>query len=230
LPLERHGRSEGGRLPPPAAYARIRRQFNMPVGRFEGVEQVIARMAGHTYIMDAARSVTAAAIDAGRAARRLPAGILQVSRDRKWAAASPTDAMDVHGGKGIMLGRRAIYLSGRGYQSIPIRDHGGRREHPDAQPDHLRPGRRSAAIPLLCCAKCARRATRSARAVSMSLIVRCSVTSVSRSRTGGALAGDGTDFFARFENVPDSGPARAITSTSSASAPPFAFATERGPC
>src|SRR5258706_13832270 len=47
------------------AYVRIRRQFNMPVGKFEGVEQVIARMAGHTYIMDAARSVTTAAIDAG---------------------------------------------------------------------------------------------------------------------------------------------------------------------
>src|SRR6202453_2304496 len=41
-----------------AAYARIRRQFNMPVGRFEGVEQVLARMAARTYIMDAARSGT----------------------------------------------------------------------------------------------------------------------------------------------------------------------------
>src|SRR5438874_1378133 len=47
------------------AYARIRSQFNTPVGRFEGVEAVIARMAGLTYIMDAARSVTAGAIDGG---------------------------------------------------------------------------------------------------------------------------------------------------------------------
>jgi alkylation response protein AidB-like acyl-CoA dehydrogenase len=47
------------------AYARIRRQFNMPVGKFEGVEQVIARMVGNTYIMDAARSVTTGAIDGG---------------------------------------------------------------------------------------------------------------------------------------------------------------------
>jgi len=39
-----------------AAYARIRRQFNMPIGRFEGIEQVLARMAARTYIMDAARS------------------------------------------------------------------------------------------------------------------------------------------------------------------------------
>ena len=43
------------------AYTRIRRQFNMPVGKFEGVEAVLARMVGNTYTMDAARSVTAVA-------------------------------------------------------------------------------------------------------------------------------------------------------------------------
>jgi acyl-CoA dehydrogenase len=98
------------------AYARIRRQFNMPVGRFEGVEQVIARMVGLTYIMDAARSVTAAAIDAG-ARPAVPAGILKhhvTEMGRRVA----NDAMDVQGGKGIMLGPRN-YL-GRGYQSVPI--------------------------------------------------------------------------------------------------------------
>src|SRR5689334_4548163 len=47
------------------AYARIRAQFNQPIARFEGVESVIARMVGLTYAMDAARSVTAAAIDGG---------------------------------------------------------------------------------------------------------------------------------------------------------------------
>ena len=98
------------------AYARIRRQFNMPVGKFEGVEQVIARMTGLTYIADAARSVTAAAIDAG-ARPAVPAGILKyhVTEIGRRVA---NDAMDVQGGKGIMLGPRN-YL-GRGYQSIPI--------------------------------------------------------------------------------------------------------------
>src|SRR5215469_5612526 len=47
------------------AYARIRTQFNMPVGRFEGVESVLARMVGLSYTMDAGRSVTAGAIDGG---------------------------------------------------------------------------------------------------------------------------------------------------------------------
>jgi acyl-CoA dehydrogenase len=47
------------------AYARVRRQFNLPIARFEGIEAVIARMTGLTYTMDAARSVTAGAIDGG---------------------------------------------------------------------------------------------------------------------------------------------------------------------
>src|SRR5271154_3069105 len=83
------------------AYARIRRQFNSPVGRFEGVEQVIARMAGLTYIADAARSVTIAAIDSG-ARPAVPAGILKyhVTEIGRRVA---NDAMDVHGGKGICL-------------------------------------------------------------------------------------------------------------------------------
>jgi acyl-CoA dehydrogenase len=98
------------------AYARVRRQFNMPVGKFEGVELAIARMVGLTYTSDAARSVTIAAIDAG-ARPAVPAGILKhhvTEMGRRVA----NDAMDVQGGKGIMLGPRN-YL-GRGYQSIPI--------------------------------------------------------------------------------------------------------------
>src|ERR1700691_4623194 len=80
------------------AYARIRRQFNSPVGRFEGVEQVIARMAGLTYIADAARSVTIAAIDSG-ARPAVPAGILKyhVTEIRRRVG---NDTMDVDGGKG----------------------------------------------------------------------------------------------------------------------------------
>ena len=98
------------------AYARIRRQFNLPVGKFEGVELVLARMAGLTYISDAARSVTAAAIDAG-ARPAVPAAILKYHVTEMGRRVA-NDAMDVHGGKGIMLGPRN-YL-GRGYQSIPI--------------------------------------------------------------------------------------------------------------
>jgi acyl-CoA dehydrogenase len=98
------------------AYARIRTQFNMPVGRFEGVETVIARMAGLTYTMDAARSVTAGAIDGGEKPS-VPSAMLKYHVTEMGRQVA-NDAMDVHGGKGICLGPKN-YL-GRGYQIVPV--------------------------------------------------------------------------------------------------------------
>jgi len=98
------------------AYARIRTQFNMPVGRFEGVEAVIARMVGLTYTMDAARSVTAGAIDGGERPS-VPSAMLKYHVTEMGRQVA-NDAMDVHGGKGICLGPRN-YL-GRGYQIVPV--------------------------------------------------------------------------------------------------------------
>jgi acyl-CoA dehydrogenase len=98
------------------AYARIRKQFAQPVGRFEGVEAALTRMAGATYIVDAARSVTTGAIDGGEKPS-VPAAMLKyhcTELSRKVA----NDAMDVHGGKGICLGPKN-YL-GRGYQVVPV--------------------------------------------------------------------------------------------------------------
>ena len=98
------------------AYARIRRQFNMPVGRFEGIESVIARMVGLTYTMDAARSVTAGAIDGGEKPS-VPSAMLKY-HVTEMSRQIANDAMDVHGGKGICLGPKN-YL-GRGYQVVPV--------------------------------------------------------------------------------------------------------------
>src|SRR5579859_870494 len=99
-----------------AAYARIRRQFNMPIGRFEGVEQVLARMAARTYIMDAARSVTAGAIDGGEKPS-VPSAMLKYHVTEMGRQVA-NDAMDVHGGKGICLGPRN-YLA-RSYEAVPV--------------------------------------------------------------------------------------------------------------
>ncbi len=98
------------------AYSRIRRQFNMPVGQFEGIESVIARMVGLTYTMDAARSVTAGATDGGEKPS-VPSAMLKyhVTEMSRMAANA---ARDVHGGKGICLGPKN-YL-GRGYQVVPV--------------------------------------------------------------------------------------------------------------
>ncbi len=118
------------------AYARIRRQFNMPVGKFEGVEQVIARMVGLTYISDAARSVTIAAIDAG-ARPAVPAGHSQVPRDGD----GPARRQRRHGRAGRQGHHaRAAQLSGPRLPVGADRDHCRGCEHPDAQPDHFRAG------------------------------------------------------------------------------------------
>ncbi len=98
------------------AYARVRKQFRVPVGKFEGVEEALARIAGYTYRMDAARRLTAGALDRGEKPSVLSAilkyhcteGMRQVLND----------AMDVHGGRGVMMGPRN-YLA-RGYQAVPV--------------------------------------------------------------------------------------------------------------
>jgi acyl-CoA dehydrogenase len=98
------------------AYTRIRKQFGMSVGRFEGVEQVVARIYGTTYIMNAARSVTTGAIDGGEKPA-VPAAILKLHVTEMGRSVA-ADAMDVHGGKGVMLGPRN-YLA-RAWQAAPI--------------------------------------------------------------------------------------------------------------
>jgi acyl-CoA dehydrogenase len=98
------------------AYARIRRQFATSVGNFEGVSEVIARMAGYTYIMDAGRSVTAGAIDGGEKPS-VPSAMLKY-HITELSRVVANDAMDVHGGKGICLGPKN-YLA-RGYQVVPV--------------------------------------------------------------------------------------------------------------
>jgi acyl-CoA dehydrogenase len=98
------------------AYARIRKQFRLPIARFDGVDEVLGRMGGTLYAMESVRTMTAGAIDQGEA----PAVCAAISKLHvtEMARHVGNDAMDIHGGKGIQLGPKN-YL-GRGYQSIPI--------------------------------------------------------------------------------------------------------------
>lgn len=98
------------------AYARIRKQFNQPIGKFEGIEEPLARIAANTYIIDAALTMAAAAIDHG--AKPSVAGAILKYHTTERARLLAMDAMDIHGGKGICLGPNN-YL-GRGYQGTPI--------------------------------------------------------------------------------------------------------------
>ncbi|MDQ6989032.1 MAG: acyl-CoA dehydrogenase [Mariprofundaceae bacterium] len=98
------------------AYAHIRQQFRLPIAKFEGVEEVLARMIGNTYMMDAGRRLTLAALDQGER----PAVITAMMKYHLTEAMRDiiNDAMDIHGGRGICMGP-SNYLA-RMYQSIPV--------------------------------------------------------------------------------------------------------------
>jgi acyl-CoA dehydrogenase len=115
LPSNANGGAKAGVFAT-GAYARIRKQFGMPIGRFEGVQEALARMAGFAYIIDAARSVTIAAVDAGEKPA-VPAAILKY-HCTEMARVVANDAMDIHGGKAICMGP-GNYL-GTGYNSVPV--------------------------------------------------------------------------------------------------------------
>jgi len=98
------------------AYCRVRKQFKMPVGKFEGVEEALARIGGNTYMLDATRVLTASAVDLGEK----PSVISAIAKFHctERSRSIIIDAMDVHGGKGICLGPDN-YMA-RTYQQIPI--------------------------------------------------------------------------------------------------------------
>jgi acyl-CoA dehydrogenase len=98
------------------AYARIRKQFNQPIGKFEGIEEPLARIAATAYIIDSSLTMAAAAIDHG--AKPSVAGAILKYHTTERARSLALDGMDIHGGKGICLGPNN-YM-GRGYQSSPI--------------------------------------------------------------------------------------------------------------
>jgi len=98
------------------AYARVRSQFKTPIGKLEGVEEALGRIAAHCYMMDATRVMTAGAVDLGEK----PAVISAIAKYHltERARACVNDGMDILGGKGICLGPNNWI--GRGYQMAPI--------------------------------------------------------------------------------------------------------------
>ena len=98
------------------AYARIRHQFGLPVSAFEGVREPLARIAGTAYLLDGARLLTTAGIDAGEKPAVVSAIMKYHATERLRMAVN--DAMDIHGGKAICEGPRN-HLS-TAYKSIPV--------------------------------------------------------------------------------------------------------------
>jgi len=99
-----------------SAYARVRRQFGIPVGLMEGVAEPLGRMVKNAYTFEAARRLTASMVDEGQR----PAVISALLKYRTTEAMrdSIDDAFDVHGGRAIQDGP-TNYLFG-GYMATPV--------------------------------------------------------------------------------------------------------------
>ncbi len=98
------------------AYATVREQFKLPIGRFEGIQERIGVIAGTTYWLDAARWLTAGAIDAGEKPAVITAIVKAYSTEAMREVVN--HGMDVVGGAGIVRGPRNILA--RAYQALPI--------------------------------------------------------------------------------------------------------------
>ncbi len=98
------------------AYAHIRRQFKVAIGKMEGIEEPLARIAGNAYVMDAAATLITTGIMQGEKPAVLSAIVKYHCTHRGQRAI--IDAMDIAGGKGIMLGDNNFLA--RAYQGAPI--------------------------------------------------------------------------------------------------------------
>ncbi|WP_441003320.1 acyl-CoA dehydrogenase FadE [Pseudocolwellia agarivorans] len=98
------------------AYARIRRQFKLSIGKMEGVQEPLARIGGNAYLMDAVTTMSTGAIDLGEKPSVISAIAKYHLTEKMRQCVS--DSMDIHGGKGICMGK-GNYVA-RNYQGAPI--------------------------------------------------------------------------------------------------------------
>ncbi|NQV44766.1 MAG: acyl-CoA dehydrogenase, partial [Rhodospirillales bacterium] len=99
-----------------SAYAMVREQFGMPIGKFEGIRERLARIAGHTYFMNAARRLAFGAVDAGEKPSVISAIVKAYLTEG--ARTCINDAMDIHAGAAICRGPENIFT--RPYNALPI--------------------------------------------------------------------------------------------------------------
>jgi acyl-CoA dehydrogenase len=99
-----------------SAHASVREQFGLPIGRFEGIEEPLARIGASAYWMDATRRLTVGAIDAGERPAVLSAIVKAYLTEAMRACVN--DAMDVQAGSGISRGPRNVLAAA--YQAVPV--------------------------------------------------------------------------------------------------------------
>ncbi|MGF7150033.1 acyl-CoA dehydrogenase [Sphingomonas zeicaulis] len=98
------------------AYARVRQQFGLPIGSFEGIQERLARIAGNAYLLDAARRLTCAGLDQGKHPAVI-ASIMKLHATERMRVVV-NDAMDVHAGKAVIDGP-SNYMASQ-YRALPV--------------------------------------------------------------------------------------------------------------
>ena len=99
-----------------SAYARIRKQFSIPIGRMEGIIEPLAEIAETAYTLEAARAVTASMVSQG-AKPAVISGLMKYQATERMRKVL-NHALDIHGGKGICDGPHN-YLQAA-YQISPV--------------------------------------------------------------------------------------------------------------
>ncbi|MDA3877750.1 MAG: acyl-CoA dehydrogenase [Halothiobacillus sp.] len=98
------------------AYSRVRQQFQVPIGKFEGVQVRLAQLVGRAYLLDGARRLTCAGLDLGN--KLAVASAIMKAHATNRLRESVNDAMDVHGGKAVIDG--PLNYLGNLYRSVPV--------------------------------------------------------------------------------------------------------------
>jgi acyl-CoA dehydrogenase len=97
------------------AYARIRRQFKVAIGKFEGVQEATGRIGAHAYTLEAMRVLTASAVD-----HCAPSVVTAIAKYHMTELMRRVviDSMDVLSGRGIQQGPRNTLATA--YRATPV--------------------------------------------------------------------------------------------------------------
>jgi acyl-CoA dehydrogenase len=98
------------------AYSMVRQQFGIPIGRMEGIEEKVARIAAITYLCEGARVYACSALD-NDIQPPVTSAVLK-AYTTELAQKCAIDGMDVFSGAGVMQGPNNIL--GRGYCAAPV--------------------------------------------------------------------------------------------------------------
>ena len=99
-----------------SAHAAVRKQFGLAIGKFEGIEEPLARIGGYAYVTEAARRFTCGGLNSG-AKPAVVTAMMKYHTTELYRKAI-NDAMDVLGGNAISCGPRNTLA--HAYMGVPV--------------------------------------------------------------------------------------------------------------